>query len=695
MGKQIDLRLEEDRREEVLLRSVSAHAIIMLDTKGQVSTWNRGACIATGYTEQEILGRNISIFYRLEDQATTEPQKALQVASELGHYESEGWRVRKDGECFWASVVIDAVYNGKELVGFAKITRDISLQHETEERRIRANRNLEIALTHMCQGLVLYDSSGEAILFNKRLGEIFSIASDKICIGMSITDVMSSLGFSPNRAMKMQRELASLVWCDHLFHSRQKTTDGRVVVIATRHMPEGGWVSTFEDVTEREQADSQLLYMQCHDALTNLTNRQSFRARLQQAVNEVKRGIPFALLLLDIKDFHAINDAMGEGFGDEVLRSVARRIREHSREVDCLARLDGDEFALLQCNPKLPGDTEVLASRLMKCFSIPHEVRGQSLVVRVNIGIVLGVSNGPEVTELLHNVDLALRRAKQSPSPSYNFFDPEMDRLLQTRRALEHDLSRALELGELTLHYQPIVDARTCQTRGYEVLLRWCHPSRGLISPAEFIPIAEESGHIVAIGEWVLRTACRQAVRWEMPLNIAVNVSSVQFQNGSLPALVADVLATTGLRAERLELEITESLLLKADVANLDILSRLENLGVRLSLDDFGTGFSSLSYLSNFHFDKLKIDRSFVRDLPDSASSKSIVAAIVGLGRSFGMLVVAEGVETDQQLLSLQQQGCDELQGYYLGRPQSAEALFGIQTDHSLQLPAARAQVHR
>jgi EAL domain-containing protein (putative c-di-GMP-specific phosphodiesterase class I) len=313
---------------------------------------------------------------------------------------------------------------------------------------------------------------------------------------------------------------------------------------------------------------------------------------------------------------------------------------------------------------------------MLGCFRLPFQISGQSVIASVSVGIAMGASDGTEAEEVLKNAHLALGRAKQSLLPRYSFFNSEIDTHLKTRRALKDDLYEASERGDFTLHYQPITDIRTDNIVGFEVLLRWWHPSRGWVSPAEFVPVAEECGLIVSIGEWVLRTACAEAARWLSACHVAVNLSALQFQDGRLPATIAQALAMSGLEPQRLELEITESVLLKDDETNLAILSELRELGVRISLDDFGIGYSSLSYLRSFRFDKLKIDRSFVRDLPQSDAAKKIVKAIIGLGRSFGISIVAEGVETQEQLEYLQQQGCDEVQGYLLGRPQPADELW-------------------
>jgi diguanylate cyclase (GGDEF)-like protein/PAS domain S-box-containing protein len=670
------LRLEEDRRSELLFQSVTDYSIHMLDTHGLVSTWNPGSYLITGYTEDEVIGKHFSVFYAREDLESGEPDKRLEIAIEFGRSENEGWCTRRDGSRLWASVVIAPVYEKGNLLGFATVMRDVSRDHDADERFVQAHRNLEIALTHMCQGLVLYDTEGRLILANNRLSEMFSIPPDQIRIGMSISEVMAAVGFSCRRSKKMQSRIQTLRPYDDPDHAREESKTGRIVSISTRRMPESGWVTTFEDVTERQRAETKLEHLAHNDTLTGLPNRKLFRIRLKEAIAQMKRGIPFALFILDIKDFSSINDTLGQVAGDELLRSFARRIKDHVREIDMVARLDGDEFAIIQQGPELVRDTEVLASRLLEICKVPHSIANQSVISNLNIGIALSTGDGADADELLKNADKALCRAKQSALPSYNFFNPQLDKDLQSRRALERDLSKALSRDEFRLDYQALTDTQTGIVKGYEALLRWQHPLRGWISPEEFIPIAEEFGHIVAIGEWVLRTACDEAASWPSHLRLAVNLSPVQFEDGTLSEIVLDALTISGLDANRLELEITETLLLTDSESNLTVLERLRKLGIRIALDDFGIGYSSLSYLRQFHFDKLKIDRSFVRDLPESDAARAIVTAIIGLGSSFNIGITAEGVETQDQLDFLRERGCQEVQGFFIARPCPAEEIF-------------------
>ncbi len=344
---------------------------------------------------------------------------------------------------FWARVIIEPVLENGELIGFAKVTRDITHEHEADVGLAMANRNLEIALTHMCQGLVLYDPEGRLMLANQRLTEMFAVSADRIRIGMSLPDVMAGLGFSRHRSKKMQNRIHALGSSGRLYHSIEESKCGCIVSVSTRRIADGGWVTTFEDVTERRKAQDQIDYLAHHDTLTSLPNRILFRKRFKDALAQIKRGVPFAVFILDIKDFSRVNETLGLTAGDELLRSFACRMKDQIREVDTIARLDGDEFAILQYKPELPRDTEALASRLVESCLLPYQIGGESVIANLNIGIALGGRDGDDEDELLTKADLALWRAKKSALPSYNFFDPEMDRELQSRRSMERDLPRS------------------------------------------------------------------------------------------------------------------------------------------------------------------------------------------------------------------------------------------------------------
>ena len=567
--------------------------------------------------------------------------------------------------------------------------RSLARGHEADEQLAAVHRNLKVALTYMSQGLALYDADGALILANRRLSEMCGVSCEQVRIGMSVAEVMGAIGFSRRRAQRVSERIHSIAPDGQMDQTFEEIGEAHVISIATRPMPDGGWVMTFEDVTERHKAEVQLAYLAHHDALTGLPNRTYFHERLRQATVQAKRGTAFVLMSLDMNGFKGVNDTLGHAAGDELLRVVAQRLRACVRESDTVARLGGDEFAVIQTGPKEDGDAVVLAKRLIHALGQPYLLHGHQVLSGCSVGMAMAPKDGTEIDDLMKKADMALYRAKKDDALSYSFFEPELDIRMETRRTLERDLRQALLRDELRLHYQPLVDAQTGEVTSYEALVRWLHPTRGMVSPADFIPMAEESGLIVAIGEWVVRTACEEAATWAENVKVAVNLSPAQFKGGRLPEMIGEALSFSELSADRLELEITETVLLQNSETTLKALHRLRDMGVRIALDDFGTGYSSLSYLRSFPFDKLKINRSFVQDLPQSHSARAIVQAIAALGASFNMAITAEGVEKADQMEYLRGEGCNEFQGFYLSKPKPKEELLMVRK--ALGLPRLQA----
>ncbi|WP_158279441.1 putative bifunctional diguanylate cyclase/phosphodiesterase [Falsochrobactrum shanghaiense] len=424
------------------------------------------------------------------------------------------------------------------------------------------------------------------------------------------------------------------------------------------------------DVTEQRQTEARISFMAHHDALTALPNRVLFLDELRRTLRHFERhNQPAAILCIDLDYFKDVNDTLGHPIGDKLLQQVSERLRGALRDNDLVARLGGDEFAVIQRDLAEPGDAGALSDRLISVLSQPYDINGHMMVIGASIGIALVPTDGDSADTLLKNADMALYRAKDEGRGTFRYFQPEMDARVKARRALEVELRRALVAGEFALHYQPFVSIETGRINGFEALLRWHHPERGMVPPIEFIPLAEDIGLIVPIGEWVLQQACRDAARWPDDTRVAVNISAVQFKGQKLANVVNTALAMSGISPGRLELEITESVLLHDSEANVAMLHQLRALGVRISMDDFGTGYSSLSYLRSFPFDKIKIDQSFVREIVNSSGDAAIVSAVVGMGTSLGISTTAEGVETIEQLERLRAEGCTEVQGYFLGRP--------------------------
>ncbi|MBR1144971.1 bifunctional diguanylate cyclase/phosphodiesterase [Bradyrhizobium sp. AUGA SZCCT0431] len=423
------------------------------------------------------------------------------------------------------------------------------------------------------------------------------------------------------------------------------------------------------DITERKRAEARLAFMAQHDSLTGLPNRTLLRQQMDDLLLHTRRSAEkVAVLVLGVDNFKAVNDTLGHGVGDKLLRGVAKRLRSTLREEDVLARLNSDEFAIVQSGVTRPEDAVLLARRLLEAIGDPYLLDGHSVVIGASIGIAMSPGDGDESERLLKNADMALSRAKNEFRGTFSFFEAEMDARAQSRRKIEIELRHAIENDLLRPHYQPLVDLSTGRVTGFEALVRWPHPERGMVSPGEFIPVAEETGLINAVGGLMLRRACMDAAQWPDDVRVAVNLSPLQFRVGNLLSMVMETLKQTGLAATRLELEITETLVLEKSSQVLATLHALRSLGVRISMDDFGTGYSSLSYLRSFPFDKIKIDQSFVRDLGSNRDAQAIVRSIISLGKGLGVTITAEGVETEAELSCLRNEGCHEGQGFLFSR---------------------------
>jgi diguanylate cyclase (GGDEF)-like protein len=557
---------------------------------------------------------------------------------------------------------------------------------ELENSRMQFDATLD----NMSQGVTFFDGDQKLIVCNRRYREICRLPPEMTRPGTTLSDIVfyrDKIGSLPDIAPSAYLERRDrLARSGKAFEIVDYLRDGRIVQMRFQPMPGRGWVTTHEDITERRRAEAALAFLARHDALTQLPNRTLFQERLTQALATTRRQSGCALLLLDLDGFKPVNDTLGHPLGDALLKSVAARLLSTVRDVDTVARLGGDEFAIIQVGVESPDQLAVLAERAIAAVDQPFDIDGHRILVGASIGVAVAPSDGTTCDTLLRNADIALYLAKAEGRGTYRLFEPEMDARVQGRRALEFDLREALAKNAFDLEYQPVLETRTRKLLGFEALIRWNHPIRGMISPADFIPIAEDTGLIVSIGKWVLRHACMAATAWPGDIGVAVNLSAVQFRGGHLLGAVEAALAESGLAPGRLELEITESVLLHKSDDRLATLHRLRALGVRIALDDFGTGYSSLSYLRSFPFDKIKIDRSFVGDLAVNRESHVIVRAIIGLAVGLGMAVTAEGVETEEQMAVLRDEDCAQVQGDLFSPPLAAhEALDWIRR------PRARA----
>jgi diguanylate cyclase (GGDEF)-like protein len=571
------------------------------------------------------------------------------------------------------------------------VVRKLSQQHRLSQQRLTQEKlRLDTAVNNMTQGLLLFDSSQRLVICNQRYIEMYGLSAAVVKPGCSFRDLIA------------HRKIAgSLVGDDKEFYARVlrsvglknsmviETPDGRSIQVVNEPLADGGWVATHEDITERRRAEERITHLAHYDALTDLPNRALFHERLKQELARVAPDRQLAVLYIDIDEFKSVNDTLGHLIGDELLKSVAVSLGRCVKATDFVARLGGDEFAIVQTAIETSTDVTELVTRVFDAIREPYECLGHQVTTDASIGIALAPQHATDLDQILKNADLAMYAAKTAGRRTYRFFEPKMDAQVKARRVLEMDLRQAITDGALEVYYQPSVSLGDDRITGCEALLRWHNSERGMISPAEFIPIAEDTGLINQLGEWVLTTACAEAATWPDDIKLAVNVSPVQFKSGTLALKIVAALAASGLPANRLELEITEAVLIRDDEAALAILHQLRAIGVRIALDDFGTGYSSLSYLQRFPFDKIKIDRCFVNDIAEPNGSSWIVRAVVNIAAERDMTTTAEGVETLQQRQLLCALGCSEMQGYLFSPAKPAAEIRQLFLSHRERPTAA------
>jgi diguanylate cyclase (GGDEF)-like protein len=541
-------------------------------------------------------------------------------------------------------------------------------RHERLHRAMTEERSqLHVAVNNIPQGLVLYDASARIVICNRQYIEMFGLSPD-----------VAKPGCTMQRLIQHRKETGSFdgdveIFCADIIRNvslgkatRQLTAapGNRAIEIVNRPLRAGGWVATIEDVTERRRAEERIAHLAHYDGLTDLPNRVQFHERLERGLREIQPGQQLAVLYIDIDEFKSVNDALGHAVGDELLKAVAERLRGCLGAGDVAARLGGDEFAIIQTTDVGQAGTKRLVEAIQAAIRQPVDCAGHRITTDASIGIAIAPDDGVNLDRLLKNADLALYSAKDDGRRTYRFFEPGMDARAEARRTLEMELRQAIADGGFEIHYQPVLSLHNDKISGCEALLRWRHPVRCMISPAEFVPVAEETGLINELGQFVLETACMEAAGWPDHIRLAVNVSPVQFRSQTLALNVAAALAASGLPATRLELEVTEAVLMRDDETALATLHQLRALGVRIALDDFGTGYSSLSYLQRYPFDKIKIDRSFIRNLADEGASSAIVEAVVNIAAASNMTTTAEGVEQEWQRELLRKLGCTEMQGF-------------------------------
>jgi diguanylate cyclase (GGDEF)-like protein len=570
----------------------------------------------------------------------------------------------------------------------AEVFKDNAIQLIAREVELKQlNRRIDIALNNMTHGLCMFDVEQKLIVCNRTYVQMYALTPELAEPGTSLAAIDAFRARIGNGAIATPEQMAAasaIVTLDASAFT-QELMDGRVVAISQRPMQDGGFVAVHEDITERRRAEAKIAHLARHDMLTNLPNRVLFREHLESEFGRIQPGRGFAVHCLDLDHFKTVNDTLGHPIGDDLLKLVAARLTDAVPSTDFIARIGGDEFAVVQAGVARPEQSSQLAARIVELVSQPYDIDGRHIVIGASIGIAIAPGDGANPDLLLKNADMALYLAKGDGRGTHRFFEREMDRRLQSRRALELDLRKAIANGEFEVYYQPIIDLQSGRAAGLEALLRWNHPERGQISPADFIPLAEETGLILPLGEWVLRTACQHASKWPKDVSVAVNLSPMQFKGRNIVQLAMSALASSGLPAARLELEITESVLLQDESNTLAILHQLRDIGVQISMDDFGTGYSSLAYLRNFPFDRIKIDRSFVRDMLTRQDCRAIVRAVIGLAKSLDITTIIEGIETREQFEAAKAEGCDLGQGYLFSKPMPEPniAAFLVKRDHT------------
>ncbi len=557
----------------------------------------------------------------------------------------------------------------------------------------------DTALNNMPHGLAMFDADQRLLVANKRLVELLGLPADLSINGMTAREVLT-LSVGTGKAPNLDVELFISDFEAHLSGLTGSIfvdiRDGKTLALTTQRMENGGSVVIVEDITERRNAEARIHHLAHYDALTDLPNRTFFHDELNRMLAAMRRSGPLAVLFVDLDQFKQVNDTLGHPRGDELLRAVAARLRGLLRKSDVVARFGGDEFVILQTPIRSSSEASELADRIVKAISQPYQIDGHQVIIGASIGIAMAPRDGVDVDFLLRNADMALYHAKAGGRGASRFFEPEMDARAQARRALELDLRKALVEGEFELFYQPLLNLRTMRITTCEALIRWRHPQRGMVPPMEFIPVAEDMGLIIEIGDWVLRQASLECMQWPDNIRVAVNLSPIQFRRDNLKTVVTQALAQAGLPANRLEVEITESVLLQDVKTAREMLDELSQMGVRICLDDFGTGYSGLSYLNSFPLHKVKIDRSFLRGLEADGRSLTLLRGVAKLSAALGMTVTVEGVETEAQLATLvAESSIDEAQGYLFSVPipsRQIRELLASSSPHWATAPATPRQ---
>lgn len=689
-------RVESERIQEQNLRFDAAlnnmtQGLLMFDRAQRLAVFNaRYLEIYRLKPEQVRIGMTLR-------ELLHERKRSGILAADPDIYCDEILRMMENGDIYNQHVettdgrIIHALSIPMENGGWVTTHEDITERVRAERERDESAKFLDLVINNVPATVIVRDAKTLKCVLLNRAGEVFYNIPRERVIGRTPHDILPRE--TANKIAAMDRKFLRHPDVP-LVIERPIDVPGRGTRIAHSirlAIPgEDGTpkylLTVVNDVTDTRKTQEQIAHMAHHDSFTDLPNRIKFMEYLQKELNLIARGKRIAVHYIDLDHFKWINDTLGHATGDELLKAVARRMHACLRGSDTIARLGGDEFAIVQTDVESPKEAGILAERLRGAVSAsPYDVNGHQIVTDISVGISLSPDDSSDADQLLKNADMALYNAKMEGRGTFRFFEPVLDARMKARRAMEVDLRNALAHGQFELHYQPIVGVASGTVACFEALLRWRHPERGLVSPAEFVPVAEEIGLIGALGEWVLRTACAEAANWPSNIRVSVNLSPVQFMNENLVPILVSALSSTGLAQNRLELEITETVLLQSNERTLGKLQQIRDLGVRIAVDDFGTGYSSLSYLRTFPLDKIKIDRSFIKGIVEEPRTRSIVSMIITLGNSLGMTTTAEGVETQEQLDILREEGCAEMQGYLFSPARPAKELAAMFPEHNRQ----------
>lgn len=673
---------ETNARFDAAVTNMS-NGLTMFDADGRLMVWNKKYLELYGMSPDDVrAGTSLQSIVEHRRQAS---EPGLDVEAYIGEFKQS--LIDTGRNTFTSrlntgktvSLTSTAIAGG----GWVAMHEDITDRVRHEEAMFqqatelaRTNMRFDAALSNMTQGLCMFDDRKQLVVWNDRYAELYQIPPHLLKVGTPyeaiVTDRISrGVLKGETGALAVKTKVDELTGLSSDSCRTDELADGRFVLLTRQPMEGGGWLSIIEDITERRRAEAEIVHLARHDALTGLANRSEFNAKLEEASKRMKRGGgAVTVMMLDLDRFKAVNDTRGHPAGDQLLIEVGRRLQSTIRETDVLARLGGDEFAIIQEGGSSQHEGAIaLALRIIDAISQPFNLDGHEASIGTSIGIALAPENGVEPEELMKSADLALYDVKANGRNDFRLYHPTMLEFAHTQQSVESELRNAIAREQFELHYQPVVDVKTQRLCGVEALVRWRHPIKGLIAPDQFIPLAESTGLIVPLGDWILQQACADAATWPVHIKIAVNISAVQFKRGNLFDVILCTLVETGLAPERLELEITETSLLENQESHLATIRQLKNLGISIALDDFGTGYSSVTYLTSFPFDKIKIDRSFTQGALTRRDCAAVVSSVLALAHGLGMITTVEGIETREQLKYMREAGVDLAQGYLFGRP--------------------------